>query len=376
MTALPNIHPRMVYPLLLLLAILWFGQSDCPAQAVSPEVYAQRLEEIERRVRDLTESGARGEELLDQLRSIRQSIPAREEVAVDGIRIWADNRWIHREIDSITSHSPADQFETTGGPARDDDSRQSRLTELEIQIARLRREMDQSPMVDSNKRSKSERGLLSTILNQPEYRPEIERESSIREWLRRTKSYLAKRLRGLFPGYSAPSAALSDQWTWTQKFLLLSLVPFILYFVYRVAGRYRSRRSSGLFSGDQEILGLKISPDQPVVSLTEQAARLAETGEYREAIRFSFVASIVELARQNVLTIEPARTNRDYLRARRRREDLLPALTRLTAIFEEFWYGQKDASRDDYASFGSLVDALCDGLETGGRERSRNLNTR
>lgn len=383
MTPRPGIPHRMAYPLLFLLAMLWSGPSECLAQAVSPEVYAQRLEEVEQRVRNLIESGAHGEDLLERLRNIRRSIPEREEVAVDGNRLWADNRWIHRQIDSIISHSPPDQLDATGESARNDDSRESMVIELEFQLGRLRRAVDQRPMVDRNKRPGSERELLGAILNQPEYRPEAAqaeaaRRSSVREWLRRTKQFLVTRFRALFPGYSPPVATLSDQLTRTQKFLLISLVPVILYLVYRpaarLASRYRSRRSSGLFSGDHEILGLKISPDQPVVSLTEQAARLAETGEYREAIRFSFVASIVELARQNVLTIEPARTNRDYLLALRRREDLLPAFIRLTALFEEFWYGQKKASRDDYANFGSLVDTLCDGRVPDGRERSRNLN--
>ena len=108
----------------------------------------------------------------------------------------------------------------------------------------------------------------------------------------------------------------------------------------------------------REILGLKVNLDLPSSGLIGQASRHAEAGEFREAIRFSYIASIVSLARQEMLTIEPSRTNRDYIQQLGRQVELLPLFTRQTELFEEFWYGERGASREDYDSVGSLYNSL------------------
>lgn len=368
-------HCKRMVRLLSLAALIMPGVAECGAQTVSLEVHEQRLADIQRRLRELSESDAAGRELVDQLRQIRQSIPEIEEVASDGIRQPADNRWIHRQIDAIINTGFEDGTEDEGEAVGQDESRQAKLVELEFHLGRLRRVMDLTPTVAASEKPQAERELLARILNQPEYRPEEIRESSIRQWLRRMKNSLTGWLRSLFPRSSAPSGAdLSNQLTRTQQFVLLGLVPVILYLLYRIAGHYLSRRPNGALSGSQEILGLKIDLGHPPAELIERASRLAEEGEYREAIRFSFIASIIELARRDILTIDPARTNRDYLVALRQRDDLLPVFTGLATLFEEFWYGQKDASHDDYANFSRLVESLRGPQGSDGRGRSTNLS--
>ena len=344
---------------LLMLAAIQVGTVECRAQTISLEVYERSLAEVQVRVRELSETDTDVASVIDQLRLIRQSIPETDEVAVDGIRLRADNRWIHLEIDSIidsgTEQSAEEDQVSAGGHLL-----KSRLDELDFSLGRLRRLISVAPAPASADKAQLERSRLGAILSQPEYRPAEIRESSLRQWLRQAKDYLRRLFGGLLPGSAASSdAGLSDQLTRVQKVALLITVPLSFYALWRLARRYRLRRKVVPLNSDEEVLGLRVSPDHPPAELIEEAKRLAAAGQYREAIRFSFIAAILDLSRKKILTAEPARTNRDYLHALRQREDLLPVFARLTGLFEEFWYGQKEASLEDYANVGQLVSTVC-----------------
>ena len=90
--------------------------------------------------------------------------------------------------------------------------------------------------------------------------------------------------------------------------------------------------------------------------------------------RPSFIASILELARHEILEVHPTRTNRDYLKALPSRSEIIPVFTILTSLFEDFWYGERPANAEDYDHFETLVGNLVDLLErdtTGEKSPSR-----
>ncbi|MBN2685922.1 MAG: hypothetical protein JXR40_11635 [Pontiellaceae bacterium] len=75
----------------------------------------------------------------------------------------------------------------------------------------------------------------------------------------------------------------------------------------------------------------------------ELARSLALSGDLRKAVRAWFLAGLAYLARVNLLTVRPAKSNRDYrwelARRARRRPNLIPVFSEHIVVFERIWYG-------------------------------------
>lgn len=84
--------------------------------------------------------------------------------------------------------------------------------------------------------------------------------------------------------------------------------------------------------------------------LIKEAARLAESGDYRGAYRCAYLASISYLDEIKALRFERSRTNWEYLRELRQGgfEARYSVLHPLTLEFDRKFYGRENCSREDY----------------------------
>jgi hypothetical protein len=357
--------PCRLATLLCLLA----GSIAVSAQTVSVEIYDGRLRQIQETLGELAQRGEEAEEVRIGLAQLRATIPPMEEIASEGVRLRVDNQWLIREIDTILQLDPG------AG------ERQSRLSELEFRLGRLRRLMLSStsvpPVPEYRPDYRAEREALQSIISGPDYRPEEVRESSLRRWLTRLKDSLVSLFRQLLPGsLQREPHEVADQLSTFQKIVLLIAIPLAIYLLYRILAGYRIRRHPRPLTASQEILGEMITPDLTPRDLLARASQLAQTGQHRQAIRLSFIASILELARHEILEVHPTRTNRDYLKALPSRSEIIPVFTILTSLFEDFWYGERPANAEDYDHFETLVGNLVDLLErdTTGKKSPSRLN--
>jgi hypothetical protein len=101
------------------------------------------------------------------------------------------------------------------------------------------------------------------------------------------------------------------------------------------------------------VLGERLAPDQTATDLLDEAEALARKGELRAAIRKAYIALLCELGDRKILTLAQHKTNHDYLRAVREKKPLLNEMQKLTNSFENHWYGFKQTTADDWASFRS-----------------------
>jgi hypothetical protein len=342
-----SVAPSKVYRRLW--AAIWLLALALPAtaQTVSVEIYSGQLRQIQETISELAKPEESQNAIEVRLAQLRASIPATEDIASEGIRFEVDNRWMIEEIDSIIQLG------------RGHKETQNRLNELEFRIGRLRRLMMYSPNASAVPDYRQERELLATILNSPEYRPEEVRESSIRRWLREVKESLLSLWRRFLPGpiRNQPSE-VADQLSTFQRIVLFISIPLAIYLLIRLLSGYRFRRQIRTVEQSQEILGETITPDLTPTGLLERARQFAQTEEYRQAIRLSFIASILQMAQHKILTVHPTRTNRDYLKALPRGTDIVTVFSILTSLFEEFWYGERAVSAEDYEHFENLVGLL------------------
>lgn len=103
---------------------------------------------------------------------------------------------------------------------------------------------------------------------------------------------------------------------------------------------------------------LAIDPrDRPPAAFLDDAARLADLGDLREALRALYLATLVALDRRRLIAFDPHLTNWQYLRQMPRGE-ARESFSQLTRLFDHKWYGRQDTTRADYERCRSLASAI------------------
>ncbi len=96
----------------------------------------------------------------------------------------------------------------------------------------------------------------------------------------------------------------------------------------------------------------------PAVAVV-RARAAAAGGDYREGVRYLFLAMLLELDARDVLRFDPSAATRDLVRQARRSErgvgDLLDGAARL---FERTWYGHVATHETDYAAMEALATRI------------------
>ena len=107
--------------------------------------------------------------------------------------------------------------------------------------------------------------------------------------------------------------------------------------------------------------------------MTAQASRrraddLVAAGEHRAALRYLFIATMLELQRRGALTLQPGLTNHEYVQAIRAERPQPKALEQpLRQLVEEFdraWYGHLPFGPGDYQRCSALARQALEGCET------------
>jgi hypothetical protein len=137
--------------------------------------------------------------------------------------------------------------------------------------------------------------------------------------------------------------------------ITVGLIAGLVIGIARLIKRLRRRRykpgDDGTESESREVLGEKIAEDATAKDMLAMAAELARIGDYRSAIRRTFIALLLELESRGKLHLDRAKTNYDYVNEIRPDPMLLGPVVSMTGVFERVWYGQRGASSEDYADF-------------------------
>ncbi|HEY8432816.1 MAG TPA: DUF4129 domain-containing protein [Sandaracinaceae bacterium] len=97
--------------------------------------------------------------------------------------------------------------------------------------------------------------------------------------------------------------------------------------------------------------------DRPPAAFLDDAARLADAGDLREALRALYLATLVALDRRRLIAYDPHLTNWQYLRQMPRGE-ARDAFAQLTRLFDYKWYGHEETTREDYERCRALARAI------------------
>lgn len=130
------------------------------------------------------------------------------------------------------------------------------------------------------------------------------------------------------------------------------LFVFTLFFIARSLSRNLVREAQLAAEGNEsdEVLTSK--------SAFKRAESLSMQGDYRNAIRYLYLSSLLVLDEQGLMRYDRSRTNREYLRSVSSKPELAKPLQDVIDVFDRVWYGFEGVDEQTYQSYVERVDEL------------------
>lgn len=273
------------------------------------------------------------------LSRVREMLPAKETVTLDGLNVPVDNSWLHEELST---------YETASTTLKRSESLARVVERLHAIDERIQEIHRRNNVATSDK--DADKGRLAEILRRAEYIQKPPEGSALERLLDRIIRWLAKlfpRTSPMAPGGGSPGLAAVAQ------ILVVSIcVAAIAFLIWRYGPRFmQGRRKKKKKREARIILGERLEPDQTSADLLAQADALARNGDLRSAIRKAYIALLCELGDRKLISIAQYKTNRDYLYSVRDKGSLYSSMRTLTTSFELHWYGLVPAGENDWHDF-------------------------
>lgn len=282
----------------------------------------------------------------EALREVRSRVPSPQKIELpDGNSLEADNGWLELNLREIERTEAKKRLPLIVQTEERLGAIAERLTELEnAQATALRSKNEDKQKLDE-------------ILRRAEYQKPVEdKDKSV---LERWADAFAEWWRSLFQS-SVPQqsqqpnfnpSAIGAVLRYVVIGLAVALIAFLVWrFIVPIFAGNR-RRKVNRRKEPRVILGETLAPDETGDDLITEAERLAQSGDLRAAIRKGYIAVLAELNDRKVLGLASHKTNRDYLRDVRRREELYQPMSEMTNTFERHWYGDVPAEEEDWQHF-------------------------
>ncbi len=140
------------------------------------------------------------------------------------------------------------------------------------------------------------------------------------------------------------------------QYLLLGLggtaLAVIVFYVVRslLEGVVAESRANGEMGEEEEELSAEAA--------LKRAEVLAEAHDYRTAVRYLYLSSLLLLEERGLLRYKRSLTNREYLRSVSHLPQLAGVLQDVVEVFERVWYGYQVLDEAAYARYEARIDEL------------------
>jgi len=95
----------------------------------------------------------------------------------------------------------------------------------------------------------------------------------------------------------------------------------------------------------------------------QRAQTLSDQGDYRNAIRYLYLSSLLVLDERGLMRYDRSRTNREYLRSVSSKPSLENPLHSVIDVFDRVWYGYEEVDENTFKSYAEHVDELREAKE-------------
>ena len=95
----------------------------------------------------------------------------------------------------------------------------------------------------------------------------------------------------------------------------------------------------------------------------QRAQLLSNQGDYRNAIRYLYLSSLLVLDERGLMRYDRSRTNREYLRSVASKPRLESPLHNVIDVFDRVWYGYEEVDEKTFQAYAEHVDELREAKE-------------
>jgi hypothetical protein len=188
---------------------------------------------------------------------------------------------------------------------------------------------------------------LATILSRPDFQWKEPTPSPLQQWwdalMRRLRDFLTR-----IPGNGILSVNTSF-----LEYLLLGVGGLViaLLLAYALRGIWKSVVSETDLSQEAKDNDEGLTTD----SALQKARELSNSGDYRLAVRYLYLSSLLLLEERGVLRYDRSWTNREYLRSVAHIPELAMPLSEVIEVFDRVWYGYQPL---DDTTFQHYADSI------------------
>jgi hypothetical protein len=113
----------------------------------------------------------------------------------------------------------------------------------------------------------------------------------------------------------------------------------------------------------KEILGERIDGKVTPSSLRNKGLGFTKSGDFRQAIRYDFIAVLLLMHEKNLLYLDETKTGEEiYYYLTRNKFELVVIFKKLVNIFNSSWYGHKPSNQKLYDEWNSIIELIWNGV--------------
>lgn len=191
--------------------------------------------------------------------------------------------------------------------------------------------------------------VLSAILARKEFNWETATSNPVQQWLNRLLQRFVDWLNGILPSLGTGGSPVIQGVVGLVGTLVLALI-----LAYILRGLSSSMSDEAAWKdNDEDSLGIVSA--EVAARHAEETARL---GDYRSAVRWLYLSSLLILEERGLLRYDRTRTNREYLRSVAHLPELSVILRDVIDVFDRVWYGIAPISEADFMRYAARVADL------------------
>lgn len=194
---------------------------------------------------------------------------------------------------------------------------------------------------------------LQKVLADPRFQWQEEQENPISKWLNEQWMRFMRWLSGLFgnpePATDAPSVSVS-----------LDIIPILMTLMLVVVLAYVFRSFFFDLVNESRLAEEDDANSEPITAeqAFARAQSLSRGGDYRSAVRYLYLSSLLLLDERGMLRYDRSKTNREYLRSVSGQPELAEPLREVIDVFDNTWYGYHTLDEDSFKHYSDRVEEL------------------